>query len=403
MDLLEVKSLDEAINIQVEAMERLNFKKIVKKNILDSKGYILAEDLISKEDLPHFRKSTMDGFALAYKDSQGANDTISSIMKIKETIEIGQVPKSEILSGECSRIFTGGMLPNGADCVIPVEYTEDISDKLVAINKPMSYLSNVIDIGDDGKKGDIYAKKGTLIDSKLIAMAASIGYENIEVYEKLKALVISTGDEIIDINERLVDAKVRNVNSYMVKSLLEDLPIQVIEEKLVRDRKELIEKELKRDVDIIMISGSSSKGNKDFVPEISKNLKPGNLFHGISLKPGKPTSLSINNKTMIVGLPGNPISAYVSFKVFFEKAFNIYYGINELFKIKCIIDSNIPTSGREEIKLLSLKNKGEQLIASPIFGFSNNLSMLKDADAYVRIDKNTEGIKKGEYIEVSLL
>lgn len=403
MDLLKVKSLDEARDILVNAMENLNFKRVICKDLEDSKGYVLAEDLISKEDLPNYRKSTMDGYALSFKDSQGANDTISSMLKIVETIEMGHAPKISIKNGECSRIFTGGMLPKGADCVIPLEYTEDISKDLVAIYKPMSFLSNVIDIGEDSKKGDIYAKKGSLVDSKLIAMAASLGYGKLKVYDKLRSIVISTGDEIIDIDEKLERAKVRNINSYMLKSLLEDLPIEVIDEKLIRDNKELIEKEFNRDVDLIVISGSSSKGKKDFVPEISKNLKPGNLFHGISLKPGKPTSLSVNNNTLILGLPGNPISAFVSFKVFFEKAFKDYYNINGGFKVKCIVDSNIPTSGREEIKLLHLKNEGNSLVASPIFGFSNNISMLKNANAYVRIDKDTEGIRSGQTIEVDLL
>lgn len=403
MDLLNVISLDEAIDIQVKAMENLNFKRVIYKDILASKGYILAEDMVSRDDLPHFRKSTMDGYALSFKDSQGANESICSMLKIIETIEIGHAPKYSLKSGECSRIFTGGMLPQGADCVIPVEYTEVISEELVAIYKPMTYLSNVIDIGEDCKKGDIYARKGIIVDSKLIAMAASLGYDKLKVYDKLKSILISTGDEIIGIDEKLEDAKVRNVNSYMIKSLLEDLPIEVIEEKLIRDNKDIIEKELNKNVDLIVISGSSSKGNKDFVPEISKNLNPGNLFHGISLKPGKPTSLSLNNKTMILGLPGNPISAFISFKVFFEKAFKVYYNIDDSLKIKCFVDSNIPTSGREEIKLLSLKNENNKLIASPIFGFSNNISMLKNANAYVRIDKNKEGIRSGESIEVELL
>ena len=403
MDLLEVESLDNAINLASKVMKDLGFKKTVEKEILDSKGYILASNLVAKEDLPHFRKSTMDGYAINYKDSLGATDTIPSIIKVVETIEIGNAPTKAIKRGEASRIFTGGMLPDGADAVIPVEYTEDIPGDLISIYKPMNYLTNVIEIGDDTKKGDVYLKKGKVIDSNTIAMAASLGYSKLKVYDKLKCILISTGDEIIGIDEKLEPAKSRNINSYMLKSMLEDLPIDVISEKLIRDDRNLIEKELKRDVDLIVISGSSSKGNKDFVPDISKNLNPGMIFHGISIKPGKPTSLSVNNNTMILGLPGNPISAYASFKVFFEKAFKRYFDVEDDFKIECVIDKNIATTGREEVKLLNIRREEDKLVASPIFGFSNNISLLKKANGYMIISKDLEGIRIGEKVRVNLI
>lgn len=404
MDLLDVKSIKEAINLQVKAMEKLNFKRKITIDSKESLGYILAEPLISKDDLPNFRKSTMDGYAINYKDSQGASDTIPSMLKLIEEIEIGQVPQQRIKRGQLSKIYTGGMVPEGADAVIPIEHTEILSDKLVSISKPTAFMENVIDIGDDSKAGDIYENIGKVIDPETIAMAASLGYEKITVYEKLKAKVLSTGDEIIGVNSELMPAKSRDINSYMITSLLKEMGIDVIKTKHLADDKDLIKSELEEDIDLIVISGSSSKGNKDFVPTIAKSLDPGTIYHGISIKPGKPTSLSMNKNTLILGLPGNPVSSYAVFRAVFEKAYNEFYQIDESLKVKCKLNRNISAkSAKTMIVLVDIKNKEDELIATPIFGFSNNISLLKKAKGYIVIDEYSEGLRENEYVWVSLI
>lgn len=404
MDLLEVVSVNEAIDRLVWAMERLKFKKIKTIDTTMSLGYILAEDIVAKENLPNFQKSTMDGYAINFKDSLGATDSIPSILKIIETIEIGEVYKHELKSGQASRIFTGGMLPKGADAVIPVEYTEEISKELVSIYKPVVFMENVIDIGDDCKKGDVYLRKGKIIDSQVIAMAASLGYDKLSVYEKLSCKLLSTGDEIIGVSEKLLPAKARDVNSYMLLAMLEESGIEVKSIKHLKDDRALIKKELEEDYDIIFISGSSSKGNKDFVPSICKELNPGMIFHGISVKPGKPTSLSINNKTLILGLPGNPISAYSVYKAIFEKAFRKYFQVEDFFELKCYISRNISqASAKSLVQLVDIERKDDRLLAIPIFGFSNNISLLKRAKGYFIIDEYSEGIRENEEVWVKLI
>lgn len=404
MDLLDVKSIKEAINLQIKAMGKLNFKRKITIDSKESLGYILAEPLLSKDDLPNFRKSTMDGYAINHKDSGGASETIPSMLKLIEEIEIGEVPQKKLRRGELSKIYTGGMVPEGADAVIPIEYTESLSDRLVSISKPIAFMENVIDIGDASKAGDIYENIGKVIDPETIAMAASLGYEKITVYEKLKAKVLSTGDEIIPISSKLMPAKSRDVNSYMISSLLRDMGIDVVETKHLADNKENIKRELEEDLDLIVISGSSSKGNKDFVPTIAESLDPGIIYHGISIKPGKPTSLSINRNTLILGLPGNPVSSYAVFRAVFEKAYNEFYEIDESLKVKCKLNRNISAkSAKTMIVLVDIKNKEDELIATPIFGFSNNISLLKKAKGYIVIDEYSEGLRENEYVWVSLI
>ena len=404
MDLLEVVKIDQAINLQVDLMEKISYKEKISLETTSSLGYILAEDLISKDDLPHFRKSTMDGYAINYKDSLGASETIPSMLKVIEEIPMGEVPQKILQRGEAAKIYTGGMLPEGADAVIPIEFTESLSEKLISISRPVVFMDHVIDIGDDSKVGDIYEKAGKIINPETMAMAASLGYDKISVYKKLRCKILSTGDEIIPVNGKLVPAKARDVNSYMLLGLLTSMGIDVVSVKHLADEEDLIEKELKEDLDLIFISGSSSKGKKDFVPTVGKKLNPGIIYHGISIKPGKPTSLSQNNKTMILGLPGNPISAYAIFRSIFQKAYNKYFNIEEDLKIKCKIDRNIANnSAKTQICLVDLKKKEDELIASPIFGFSNNISLLKKAKGYIIIDEYTEGLRDGEDVWVSLI
>lgn len=404
MDLLEVVKIDQAINLQVDIMEKISYKEKITLETTSSLGYILAEDLISKDDLPHFRKSTMDGYAINYKDSLGATETIPSMLKVIEEIPMGEVPQKNLQRGEASKIYTGGMLPEGADAVIPIEFTESLSEKLISISRPVVFMDHVIDIGDDSKVGDIYEKAGKIINPEIMAMAASLGYDKISVYRKLRCKILSTGDEIIPVNGKLRPAKARDVNSYMLFGLLTSMGIDVVSVKHLADDENLIEKELKEDLDLIFISGSSSKGKKDFVPTVGKKLKPGIIYHGISIKPGKPTSLSQNNKTMILGLPGNPISAYAIFRSIFQKAYNKYFNIEEDLKIKCKIDRNIANnSAKTQICLVDIKKKEDELIASPIFGFSNNISLLKKAKGYIIIDEYTEGLRDGEDVWVSLI
>mgnify|MGYP002758285519 FL=1 len=235
-------------------------------------------------------------------------------------------------------------------------------------------------------------------------MAASLGYDKIPVYEKLKCKILSTGDEIVPVNSKLMPAKSRDINSYMFYSLLQSMGIDVIRTKHLEDNKELIKEELEEDLDLIIISGSSSKGKKDFVPSIAENLNPGLIYHGIAIKPGKPTSLSVNNNTMILGLAGNPISAYTVFRGVFQRAFNKYYGIGDEIKIKCKISRNIAnTSAKTRISLVDINKEEDELIATPIFGFSNNISLLKKAKGYIIIDEYSEGLRENETVWVSLI
>lgn len=405
MRLLKVQSLEQAIKTIAETMEQLNFRKIEVVPIDKALGRILAEDIVSSENIPAFRRSTMDGYAVQSRSTNGATQTIPTILEIVEEIEMGKQPQYGINEAQASVIYTGGMLPENADAVVPVEETERIGDTMVAIYSPVTFLQHVVDIGEDTKEGTRYFSKGRIITPAVIAGAASLGYVSVEVYSTLKARVLSTGDEIVPPDAVIPLGMVRDVNSYSIAALCEALGIEVVDRKLLPDIRDVIYKELKKtDVDLIIVSGSSSKGTKDYVPTImEEEFSPGMLFHGIAIKPGKPTGLGTDGRKLIVGLPGHPVSAMAVFQAVFAPAFCRLFDIPESKKIPCNISQSMgATPGRTLIQPVSLEKTETGWVCHPVFGASGNLSTLAKADGYFMIDQHEEGVVKGQPVDVTL-
>lgn len=406
IDLLQVKSLQDSIDLCVETMGSLDFKREKEIKVEDALGYTLAQDILAKEDIPAFRRSTMDGFALCHKSVVGASSSIPTILDFQETIEMGQVPKKSLDANQGSQIFTGGMVPPGADAVVPIEYAEFITDQVIAVYKPVSFLENIIDLGDDAKKGDLFFRRGQRVTPQVIALCADLGYGKIRVFEKLKTRIISTGDEILPPEADIPLGKIRDVNSYSLEALAREAGLEVLEKKHVKDVKEDIERELKaQDVDLVLISGSSSKGKKDFVPRlVAENFHPGLLVHGIAIKPGKPTSFSSDGKKIVLGLPGHAVSCYTVFKVFFQRALEEFYGSPRPLSFPAVLSRNVASSpGRAKVQFVHLETDGQNLLAQPVFAASGNISLFKKANAYFIISENEEGKEKGETLWCTLL
>lgn len=405
MKLFTVYSVKEAIAQIVQRMGELGLNKTERVATEDGLHRILAEDIVAPEDMPAFRKSTMDGYAVQSKATGGATEAIPSVLEVVEKIPMGEIPKSAISSSQASIISTGGMLPEGSDGVVPVEYTEQINEDLVGIYKPISYLENVVEVGEDTKQGFLYFKKGARVTPQVIAACMSLGIVELEVYKKLTARTISTGDEIVPPGEKLPMAKARDVNSYSIRAMLEKLGCDVVERKHVEDQRDLLAAELtKKDVDLIVISGSSSKGEKDYVPTIlEEDLNPGLHFQGISIKPGKPTSFATDDRKMVVGLPGHPVSAMAVFQTIFIAAFHEFYGMEDLVAIPCRIDQNVSaTLGRSKIQFVSAQKTEDGWTCKPIFGASGNLSTLAKANGYFVIPAEHEGVNKDQVVDVYL-
>lgn len=379
----------------------------------ESFGRILSRDLFSPEDLPNFSRSTVDGFAVYAADTFGSTEGMPSYLNVRYEIVMGKEPAFELQKGEVAKIATGGMLPKGADAAVMLEHTQQVDAGMIEVLKPVAPGENVIQTGEDVKKGACVLPKGHRLRPQDIGVLAGLGVKDIWVYEQLKASIISTGDEIVPLDKPVRPGQVRDINSYNLAGLITDAgAIPLIkgifsdDYKIIRD---VIEKSIV-DSNIVLISGGSSVGAKDVTARVIDDLgKPGVLFHGVSLKPGKPTIGGIINNIPTFGLPGHPAAVFVCFEIFIRPLIKILSGVAEerisidKYTIEARIARNISSSpGREEHIGVFLKESQGEIWAVPILGKSGLISTLIKADGTAVIPLRKIGVQEGEIVKVRL-
>jgi len=373
---------------------------------------VLAQDIISDEDLPGFQRSTMDGYALAAKDSFGASENLPTPLNIVEDIKMGEIPRCALHRGECAQISTGGMLPEGADAVVMVEYTQKVEDEAVEISRPVSPLENVILPDDDVKKGQVVLHKGSLLRPQDLGILAGLGISMVDVFIRPKAAIISTGEEIVDISKKPKAGQMRDINSYTLGGLCVQLGVEPIYCGIIKDKFEditlFIEKGLSQ-ADVVLLSGGSSVGVKDFTLDAILSLDGVEVVaHGVSISPGKPTIIARKGNKTLWGLPGHPVSAMIIFDIFLKYLFGKLVGLTNLTEynshaIEAELDRNIESAnGREDYIRVKLTQAEGKWLATPILGKSGLISTMVEADGIVTIDMNTEGLYKGETVQVRL-
>ncbi len=371
-------------------------------SLSSSIGRVLYSDIVSSENIPAFDRSTVDGFAVIASDTYGSGESIPSQLSVIGEILMGEKADTEIEEGECVRISTGGMLPKNADSVVMVENTDCTFDEFCLIFKAVSPFENVIKKGDDLNEGKTVLKKGTVISSKHIGVLASLGITQIDVFRKIRVGIISTGDELVPVDSTAQTGKIRDINTHLLSALISDLGCIGTEYGIVDDNFEAILKATEKaadENDIVLISGGSSAGVRDMTVKVISELGEV-FFHGMALKPGKPTICGRIKDKAIFGLPGHPAAAYfvtlMTVKPLLELLYNTEYKKSFLI---CPISQNISSNhGREEIVCIRISD-GK---AVPAFSKSGFVSVLSEADGYIVIDRNSEGVKTGETVKVYL-
>jgi len=394
-------------------LDRFKALSTEKVNIDDSLHRVLSEDIVSPINLPEFRRSTVDGFALKAKDTFGASEKNPAILRLIGEIPMGQLSDIEVKDGEAVKVATGGMVPKGADAVEMLEYTEWVDSHTLHAFKPISPLENVIQVGEDVKAGEAVLQRGHLIRPQDIGLMAGIGKTDVQVFLRPRAAVISSGDEIIPIEEVPKPGQVRDMNRYTIVSMVEEIGGIPIFLGIAKDRfddlKEKIELGLKK-ADMVLITGGSSVGLLDLTREVLQTF-PGTeiLGHGVSIRPGKPLLIANINGKPFLGLPGHPVSTVVSFHLFGKPILKILSGLSRegiwhQIKVKAKASRNIPSvPGREDYVRVRLEEREGTLWAHPIFGKSGAISNLVNANGLIRIGINEEGLEEGEEAEVILL
>jgi molybdopterin molybdotransferase len=381
--------------------------------IENSYGRILSRDVISPENLPSFSRSTVDGFAVNSADTFGATDGFPSYLNLVEEILMGEKPGLTLKKGAAAKIATGGMLPEGADSVVMFEHTQQMDEKMIEVVKPVSPGENVIQAGEDARKEESVLQAGQKLRPQDIGALAGLGITDVWVYQKPKVSIISTGDEIVPADKPVKPGQVRDINSYTLAGLILDAGGSPARKGIFTDSYDVIRGAVEtslKDSEMVLITGGSSVGTKDMTAKVINDLgKPGVLFHGVSLKPGKPMMGGVIERIPVFGLPGHPAAVNVCFEIFVRPVLDIQSGVNrKRFRIgkKTIsarISRNISSSaGREEHIGVVLEERGEEIWAVPLLGKSGLITTLTRADGTAVIPLRKLGVQAGDLVDVRL-
>ena len=402
--MLSVKTPEETLELIHNSFSCVSLTEVV--FLSEAMGRVLAEDIAASEYVPDFDRSTVDGYAVRAKDTFGCTDAIPAILPLQAEVLMGQGAEFNLNPEECVAVPTGGALPNGADSVVMVEYTEDYGDGTIGISKSAAPGQNMIFRGDDVFPGKVILKKGRVLSSQDIGALAAIGRVQVPVVKKLTIGVISTGDELVPPDVMPGPGQIRDVNSPMLEAMLTAFGAKVINYGIVIDNEQLLSEKVHTAVaecDAVLLSGGSSVGVKDASCRIIESMGQ-LLLHGIAIKPGKPTIIGKTGNKPLVGLPGHPVAAYFITKLFVLPLLSRLTGrVQETYTVTAQVTENISANhGRAQYHCCRLERRDGKLYAHPIRGKSGLITTLAGADGYFCIDRDCEGLPRDAQIQVTV-
>ena len=410
VEFLKIKESEEAKEIIQEKFDELYSPQSEIIDIADSYERITFSDIKSRIDFPPFDRSLKDGFAINAEDSYGANEENPKRLKVIDFLEAGSFTDKTVEPGTTVEISTGAPVPDGANAVVMVEFANRQSDNPDLASDEIEILTSVTPSQDIGKKGsDVQAgqvilEKNKLLNPPKIGVIAAQGIDTVEVYKKPVVGVISTGNELLTNQEEIKPGKIYDVNSEMIKAGVESCGAEGrtlgIVKDVYDDLKAKITESLK-ECDILLCSGGTSAGVGDNIRQILDEI--GTVYiHGITVQPGKPTILGVVDGKIVIGLPGNPVSAIVIFNVFVAPSIKKLAGFvdeqpHKTIKGKLARRIHSPI-GRMQYQLVRV----EDGIVYPIFKDSGAIFSLASAAGYTKVSKQTEMVEEGEEVEVTL-
>ncbi len=373
---------------------------------------VLAQEIIAKQPLPPFPRSTMDGYAVRSRDTFGASESQPALFRVVGEVVMGEETLLKVNPGEAAGISTGGMLPEGADAVVMIEYTQQVDPETIEISKAVAPSENMVETGEDVEKGDLLLRKGHRLRPQDLAMMAGLGISKIKAYVRPLVSIVSTGDELVEIERTPVSGQIRDINRYSLHGLTLEargLPLFLgISKDRYEDLARLCHEGLKKS-HCLLISGGSSVGARDHTLKVIENMEGSEiLVHGISISPGKPTIIARVGEKAIVGLPGHPVSAMVVFRVFLKPLIEVMSGVDSGAErwtkgIKARVSRNLASAqGREDYVRVRIERSEDGLLAHPVLGKSGLISTMVNADGLISIGMHVEGLEKGEEVEVVL-
>jgi molybdopterin molybdotransferase len=398
-------SVEEALEAILANFRPLGLEKI---NILKAGGRVIGEDIYAPRNIPSANNSAMDGYAARHMDTKGATKNKPISLKIIEDIPAGKVAQKKIKKGEAARIMTGAVIPEGADAVIRQEDTQK-DGKTVIIYTAAKKAENIRFAGEDVHKGELVVKKGSSLRPADIGMLAALGKAFVSVYQQPRVAIMSTGDELVDIETDPPPGKIVNSNSYSLAAQVLACGAIPVMLGISRDKKSDLEETFKTALhaDLIISSGGVSVGDFDFVKNVMREIGNAMHFWQVAMRPGKPLAFGAIENVPLFGLPGNPVSAMVSFEQFVRPSLLKMMGHKKIFrqtiKAVCADEFQKQAGFRHFIRAIVKKEKNKYMVTTTGNQGSGILKSMVTANALIVMGENETRLKKGTEVTVQLL
>ncbi|MBN1679073.1 MAG: molybdopterin molybdotransferase MoeA [Anaerolineae bacterium] len=378
---------------------------------VDGLGRVTANPVTSPEALPAFRRSTVDGYAARAADTFGASSSLPAYLTLAGEILMGQAPALDINPAEAALIHTGGMLPESADAVVMIENTQSVSEHEIEVLRPVAPGENVIQVGEDIMPGAEILPAGHRIQPQDIGALLALGFsDDLAVRQQPRVSLFSTGDELVTPDtQHLRPGQIRNINSSTIRVLCFQAGADVYDHGIVPDDAEALYAALVETFaasDMLVVTAGSSVSARDITADTINRLgAPGVLVHGIAGRPGKPTILAVVDGKPVMGLPGNPVSAFVMFSLFGIPAIAhmMQAAAPRRVSVQARVTVNVPSvAGREDYIPVRLTERDGERWAEPMFGKSNLIFRLVGASGLLKVPLDQTGLREGAWGEVIL-
>lgn len=385
---------------EADSLIAKNIKPITRVEIVsidNSLARVLAEDIVATQSIPPFDRATVDGYAVKTRDTFGLSRQNPKILNLVDVLYAGSISGKKLAAGECIQIATGAKMPQGADAVVMIEDTNKEKDK-VRIHRSVYPGANIAPKGEDIKKGELVLKQGSVLDPAKMGMLASQGMQQVRVYEKPRVAIISTGDELSEAGKRLKPGQIYDINSHTINSVVKENGCRPLKFGIIGDDPQQIRATIEEAIkaDLVVISGGSSFGERDFISDILQKMgkvlsqgvqKKLNMFALVSGKP-------------VLGMPGYPTSCLINAYLFLAPALRkmAHLPPKRSTTVNARLSENIQVSTKRRHFML-VRVDGDNAI--PIFKDWGAITSIAKADGYIVIE-NTDALEKGELVTVTL-
>lgn len=370
-------------------------------------GRVLAAPMLSPLDLPDFRRSSVDGYAVRAADTYGATASFPAYLKCVASVTMGAAATVNLSAGQTALIHTGGMLPDSADAVVMVEKTQPFGEDEIEVLAPVAPGENVVHIGEDVTSGQAILNAGHRLRPADIGGLLAVGIVDVPVVVPPRIGLLSSGDELVMPETTPQRGQIRDINAYMLAALVTEAGGEPVHLGIARDTWDELYGKAARGLqrcDVLVITAGSSVSTRDLTRDVISALgAPGILQHGLAVKPGKPTILAVCDGKPVIGLPGNPVSALLVARQILVPIIQRWSGQSAplVSTLQAELTANLPSAvGREDIVPVRLMRQGDRWLAEPIFGKSNLIFTLVAADGLAHIPLDSAGLRAGTPIHV---